>query len=222
MLQPTTVQFLKNLKKNNKKEWFDANRSKYESAKKDVEDLPTAIIKSLSRVDESIAHLQAKDCMFRINRDVRFSKDKSPYKTNMGVYFSKGGKKGIQGGYYFHLEPGNSFVAGGLWMPMAPELKKVRQEIDYSFDEFNKIIKSKKFKSTFGDLDRSPESALSRPPKGYDDSNPAIEYLKLKSFIVTAKITDADLTSKSLVKTIVTQFSSLKPLIDFLNRAIEE
>ena len=112
MLQQTTLQFLRSLKKNNRKEWFDANRRKYEDAKKDVENLSTEIITRLSRADESIAHLQPKDCMFRINRDVRFSKDKSPYKTNMGVYFSKGGKKGNSGGYYFHLEPGNSFLAG--------------------------------------------------------------------------------------------------------------
>ena len=222
MLQQSTVQFLRNLKKNNRKEWFDANRTKYESAKKDVEDLSVEIIKRLSHTDDSIAHLQPKDCMFRINRDVRFSKDKSPYKTNMGVYFSKGGKKGINAGYYFHLEPGSSFVAGGLWMPMPPELKKVRQEIDYSWAEFSKITGSKKFKSVFGDLDMSNESALSRPPKGYEADNPAISYLKLKSFIATTKIKDADLTSKDLVKKVTVHFESLKPLIDFLNRAIEE
>jgi len=222
MLQQTTVQFLRNLKKNNKKEWFDANRTKYESAKKNVEDLSVEIIKRLSHTDDSIAHLQPKDCMFRINRDVRFSKDKSPYKTNMGVYFSKGGKKGINAGYYFHLEPGSSFVAGGLWMPMPPELKKVRQEIDYSWAEFSKITGSKKFKSVFGDLDMSNEFALSRPPKGYEADNPAISYLKLKSFIATTKIKDADLTSKDLVKKVTVHFESLKPLIDFLNRAIEE
>ena len=222
MLQQSTVQFLRNLKKNNKKEWFDANRTKYESAKKDVEDLSVEIIKRLSHTDDSIAHLQPKDCMFRINRDVRFSKDKSPYKTNMGVYFSKGGKKGINAGYYFHLEPGSSFVAGGLWMPMPLELKKVRQEIDYSWDEFSKITGSKKFKSVFGDLDMSNEFALSRPPKGYEADNPAISYLKLKSFIATTKIKDADLTSKDLVKKVTVHFESLKPLIDFLNRAIEE
>jgi len=222
MLQQSTVQFLRNLKKNNKKEWFDANRTKYESSKKDVEDLSVEIIKRLSHTDDSIAHLQPKDCMFRINRDVRFSKDKSPYKTNMGVYFSKGGKKGINAGYYFHLEPGSSFVAGGLWMPMPPELKKVRQEIDYNWDEFSKITGSKKFKSVFGDLDMNNESALSRPPKGYEADNPAISYLKLKSFIATTKIKDADLTSKDLVKKVTVHFESLKSLIDFLNRAIEE
>jgi len=222
MLQQTTVLFLKNLKKNNKKEWFDINRGKYESAKKDVENLSAEIIKRLSTIDESIAHLQPKDCMFRINRDVRFSKDKSPYKTNMGVYFSKGGKKGNTAGYYFHLEPGNSFIAGGLWMPLPVDLKKVRQEIDYNWDEFNKIINSRKFKTAFGELDRSSEYVLSRPPKGYDENNPAIGFLKMKSFIASVKITDTDLATKDLVKKIVTQFESLKPLIDFMNRAIEE
>ena len=222
MLQQTTVQFLRNLKKNNKKEWFDTNRSKYESTKKNVEELSAEIIKKLSRTDESIAHLQPKDCMFRINRDVRFSKDKSPYKTNMGVYFSKGGKKGISAGYYFHVEPGNSFVAGGLWMPMTPELKKVRQEIDYSWEEFSKITGNKKFRSVFGDLNRSAEYTLSRPPKGYEVENPAIEFLKLKSFIVSTKISDKDLASKNLVKIVVAHFESMKPFIDFLNRAIEE
>ena len=222
MLQQTTVLFLKNLKKNNKKEWFDINRGKYESAKKDVENLSAEIIKRLSTIDESIAHLQPKDCMFRINRDVRFSKDKSPYKTNMGVYFSKGGKKGNTAGYYFHLEPGNSFIAGGLWMPLPVDLKKVRQEIDYNWDEFNKIINSRKFKTAFGELDGSSEYVLSRPPKGYDENNPAIGFLKMKSFIASVKITDTDLATKDLVKKIVMQFESLKPLIDFMNRAIEE
>lgn len=222
MLQQATVQFLKNLKKNNKKEWFDTNRGKYESAKKDVENLSAEIIKRLSAIDESIAHLQPKDCMFRINRDVRFSKDKSPYKTNMGVYFSKGGKKGNTAGYYFHLEPGNSFIAGGLWMPLPPDLKKVRQEIDYNWDELSKIINSRKFKTVFNDLDRNSEYILSRPPKGYDEHNPAIGFLKMKSFIASFKIPDTDLTSKNLVKKVVVQFELLKPLIDFMNRAIEE
>lgn len=222
MLQPATIQFLRNLKKNNRKEWFDANRSSYESAKENVENLSGQIITRLSRTDETIAHLQPKECMFRINRDVRFSKDKSPYKTNMGVYFSKGGKKGISAGYYFHLEPGSSFVAGGMWMPMPPELKKIRQEIDYNWEEFAKIIRNRKFRSVYGDLDRSSEYILSRPPKGYEDENPAIEFLKLKSYIATTKIADAELQSKDLVKKVVEHFKSIKPLVDFLNRSVED
>jgi uncharacterized protein (TIGR02453 family) len=222
MLQQSSIVFLKNLKKNNSKDWFDANRSKYESAKQDVEEFAAAIIKSLSKIDEGIAHLQPKDCMFRINRDVRFSKDKSPYKTNMGVYFSKGGKKGNQAGYYFHVEPGASFVAGGLWMPMPEDLKKVRQEIDYNWDEFKKIVQEKKFRTAFGNLERNPEFELSRPPKGYDDDNPAIEYLKLKSLIASSRISDKELTSRNLIKSAVSRFVTMKPLIDFLNRAVEE
>lgn len=222
MVQQSSIQFLKALKRNNRKEWFDANRAKYEDTKKDVENLAAGIIKTLSRSDDSIAHLQPKDCMFRINRDVRFSKDKSPYKTNMGVYFSKGGKKGNQAGYYFHFEPGASFVAGGMWMPMPEDLKKVRQEIDYNWDEFRKIVGSKKFKSLYGTLQRSPEYELSRPPKGYDDTNPAIEFLKLKSLIGTVNISDDQLTSPQLVKTVVSHFVVIQPLVEFLNRAIED
>lgn len=222
MIQQGTLQFLKNLNKNNRKEWFDKNRGKFDEAKKNVEETTAEIIRRLSKSDESIAHLQPKDCMFRINRDVRFSKNKSPYKTNMGVYFSKGGKKGIQAGYYFHIEPGAAFVAGGLWMPMPQELKKVRQEIDYNLDDFEKILNSKTFKNTFGSLDRSDEYTLSRPPKGYDDSNPAIEYLKMKSFIVTRKIKDEELSSKDVVKNVVGYFEKMRPFIDFLNRAIED
>ena len=107
---------------------------------------------SFAKKDEAIASLKAKDCVFRINRDVRFSKDKSPYKSNMGASFIKGGKKSVLSGYYFHCEPGNSFVGGGLWMPEVDGLKKLRQEIDYNFDEFKKIIGSKKFAATYKEL----------------------------------------------------------------------
>lgn len=222
MVQLSTLQFLKNIKKNNNKEWLDANRRNFENAKLDFENFTGEIIKRLGRIDESIAHLLPKECTFRQNRDVRFSKDKSPYKINMGMYISKGGKKGFHPGYYFHLEPGRSIVAGGLWMPMASELKKVRQEIDYNLEDFKKILQNKKFKSVFGELEKNPEYILTRPPKGYEDDNPAIEYLKFKSLLVTKKITDTDLTSKDLVKKVTGYFETLKPLIDFLNKAVED
>jgi uncharacterized protein (TIGR02453 family) len=222
MIQKSTLQFLSQLKKNNNREWFEKNRSKFEAARSDFESFTTKVIRELGKIDESIAHLEARASTFRQNRDVRFSKDKSPYKVNMGMYLSKGGRKGIQAGYYFHLEPGSSMVAGGLWMPMAPELKKVRQEIDYSWDDFRKIIHSKKFTGTFGDLESGSDSKLSRPPKGYEPGNPAIEYLKLKSVIATRKVKDEELASPQLVRKIVTDFAALKPLVDFLNRAVEE
>ena len=221
MLQSSTIKFLKDLKRNNNKPWFDANRKVYEAAKSDFAGFIDTVIEKHSKKDPSIAHLKAKDCMFRINRDVRFSKDKSPYKSNMGASINKGGKKSMTAGYYFHVQPGDSFTGGGLYMAMPDQLKNIRQEIDYSWKEFHKIISGKNFKTVYGDLHMGEEMKLSRPPKGYEAGNPAIEYLKLKSWIGFSKLTDADLTSKDLLKKTITSFEVLNPLLDFLNEGLE-
>lgn len=222
MIQKSTLKFLAELKKNNHKPWFDANRTAYDEAKKDFAAFIQAVLDGLSKTDPSIAHLIAKDCMFRINRDVRFSKDKSPYKTNMGAFMNKGGKKAMTAGYYFHMEPGGSFAGGGLYMPMPEQLKKVRQELDYNFSDFKKIVFSKKFESVYGSLDRDSEYLLSRVPKGYEPDNPAADYLKLKSFVATYQLKDAQLTSPTLVKETIAGFKALQPLLEFLNTALEE
>ena len=219
MLQSSTIQFLKSLKKNNNKEWFDKNRKIYEQAKADYLNFVTILLNEIQGFDTSLMELQPKQCIFRLNRDVRFSKNKDPYKINFGASFSKGAKKIQTAGYYFHLEPGENFVGGGLWMPMAPDLNKVRQEIDYCFKEFSSILKKPAFKSTYGDMDNSMK--LVRPPKGFDIDNPALEYLKLKSFVVTRSIKDSELTDKQLVKNVVKDFKTIAPLVHFLNRAIE-
>jgi uncharacterized protein (TIGR02453 family) len=219
MLQSSTIQFLKALKKNNNKEWFDKNRKIYEQAKADYLNFVTILLNDIQGFDTSLMELQPKQCIFRLNRDVRFSKNKDPYKTNFGASFSKGAKKIQTAGYYFHLEPGENFVGGGLWMPMAPDLNKVRQEIDYCYKEFSSILKKPTFKSTYGDMDNSMK--LVRPPKGFDVDNPALEYLKLKSFVVTRSIKDTELTDKQLVKNVVKDFKTIAPLVHFLNRAIE-
>jgi uncharacterized protein (TIGR02453 family) len=222
MLQSSTVKFLKDLKKNNNKPWFDNNRKVYEAAKADVIAFVQKVIDQFGKKEASIANLTAKDCMFRINRDVRFSKDKSPYKTNFGASINAGGKKAMNSaGYYFHCEPGGSFTGGGIYMPMPDELKKIRQEIDYSFAAFKKIISNKKFKSIYVDLDKSAEFVLSRVPKGYEADNPAADYLRLKSYIAMIKVPDADLTSKDLVKKTVAAFEALQPLIAFINDGIK-
>lgn len=222
MLQITTTRFLKGLKKNNNKAWFDQHRPEYEAAKTDFAAFIQQLIQTHGKKDASIRNLLAKDCMFRINRDVRFSKDKSPYKTNFGASINKNGKKAMNcAGYYFHLEPGACFAGGGLYMPMPEELRKVRQEIDYNFGGFKKITQSKKFVSVYGDLDRSAEYTLSRVPKGYEADNPAAENLKLKSFVAITPVPDELLHSPNLVKTIAAAFDSLRPLVDFLNEALE-
>ncbi|MFI5153527.1 MAG: DUF2461 domain-containing protein [Chitinophagales bacterium] len=220
MLQATTLKFLKDLKKNNNKPWFDAHRAQYEDAKKDFADFIQRLIDGHSTKDAGILSLTAKDCIFRINRDIRFSKDKSPYKTNFGASISRGGKKSGFAGYYFHCEPGDAFVGGGLWMPMPPELKKVRQEIDYGYDEFKKIIGSKKFKSVYGKLYEEENSTLSKVPQGFEKDSPAADFLRMKSFIALHPLTDSDLLSKSLLRKALDAFATLQPLVDFINRAL--
>ena len=219
MLQSSTIQFLKSLKKNNNKDWFEKNRKQYELAKSDYLDFVTKVLQELQIFDKTLLELQPKQCVFRLNRDVRFSKNKDPYKTNFGASFSKGAKKIQSAGYYFHLEPGENFVGGGLWMPMAPDLNKVRQEIDYCFKEFSSILKKPNFKTTYGDMDNSMK--LVRPPKGFEIDNPALDYLKLKSFVVTRPMKDIELTDKALIKNVIKDFKTIAPLVHFLNRAIE-
>jgi len=220
MLQPATIKFLKDLQNNNNKPWFEDHRKIYEAAKADLQTMVGKLIPAIAVFDEPIGSLQVKDCTFRINRDVRFSKNKRPYKNNMAAYFSRGGKKASVAGYYFHCEPGKSYGAGGFYSPMPVELAKIRQEIDYNFDEWQQIITNKNFKKYFAEGVDGIET-LQRPPKGYDENNPAIHYLKMKHFIVSKRLTDAELQNKTLVKDVAKIFETMKPMIDFLNRAVE-
>ncbi len=221
MITKEALRFLSQLKKNNNKPWFDAHRSTYEQTKKELELFTQQLIDTHGKKDAGIASLTAKACMFRINRDVRFSKNKDPYKTNMGAFINQGGKKSFLAGYYFHLEPGASFVGGGLYMPMPEHLAKVRQEIDYNLDDFKKILRSAAFKKIYGDLDRSDEYTLTRVPKGYEADNPAAEYLKLKSFVGIHYIDDKTITSPQLLKEVLAAFAALQPLVAFLNEGLE-
>lgn len=220
MLQNSTFQFLKALNQNNNKNWFDDNRKKYELAKSDFSNAVQQLINAVTAFDESIGNLEPKKCLFRINRDIRFSKDKSPYKTNLGASISKGGKKISLAGYYFHCEPGKSMAAGGFYMPQPAELLKIRQEIDYNLADWEKIIHHKNFKIYFPKGVERIESLI-RPPKGYDENNPAIEFLKMKSFIITKPFSDKELMDKNALKNITATFKTMKPMIDFLNKAVE-
>jgi uncharacterized protein (TIGR02453 family) len=220
MIQKSTLDFLKALKKNNNKEWFDKNRKKYLAAKQNVDEMINALIKSFSSFDKKLAGLQAKDCVFRIYRDIRFSKNKTPYKTNLGASINAGGKKVMNAGFYIHIEPGKSFLAGGMWMPPSDQLKKIRQEIDYNGKQFHKILAKKNFKKTFGALDDSDEYKLARPPKGYDKNHPDVELLKLNSYIVWHEYGEKQITSKNFVKEITKDAKVMKPFLDFLNTAI--
>jgi uncharacterized protein (TIGR02453 family) len=211
------LDFLKKLQKNNDKEWFDAHKKEYDGLRKEWLAYVSQLIKSTASFDPDIAPLEAKNCIFRINRDVRFSLDKSPYKNNFGMSLSKGGKKTEFCGYYLHIQPGECFVAGGAYSPMPDKLAAIRQEVDYNLDEFQKIVSAKDFKAQFGVLSGDK---LSRPPKGYDAENPAVEFLKHKSFLAYKKITEKDLQDKGFEKDLLKTFKTMKSLNDFLNRAI--
>lgn len=216
MLQKTTFQFLKGLSKNNDKSWFDQHRSQYDAAKTDMETFVQSVIELHAKTDSSIAELKAKQCMFRINRDVRFSKNKSPYKTNFGAYINPDGKKAVTPGYYLHVEPGKSFCGGGLYLPAAAELKAVRQEIDYNLPAFQKILQNKAFVKVYGKLADGPEWKITRVPQGFDKDSPAAPFLMFKSFVAFHYLTDDVLTEKKAKNTVATAFSALQPLLEFL------
>jgi uncharacterized protein (TIGR02453 family) len=216
------VSFLATLKENNTKEWFDANRDWYQKSKKNFETFVTKLIQKVQVLDSEIGMPEAKDCIFRIFRDVRFSHDKTPYKSNMGAFFAKGGRKSKYGGYYFHLEPGNTMLAGGIWMPEADILKAIRSEI-YSYPEdFKAIITSKKFIHHFKELD-TDGGLLRSAPKDFPKDFPEVQFLKYKSYTVSKSIPDSLITNEdALLKEFLDVFAELKPLNAFFNRAINE
>lgn len=222
MISSSTLAFLKSLKKNNNKAWFDKNREKYLESKNNFEEFVTTLLQKMVVTDEDMKDLVAKNCTFRINRDIRFSKNKTPYKISLSASFNRGGKKSIYAGYYFHLQPeGNSFVGGGLWMPESLDLKKLRQEIDYCFPEFKKIISAPAFKKHYGGLEKDEKQLLVNVPKGYDKENPAVDFLRRKSFVATKNMSDTDVLSSNLANEVIQSFKALLPLVKFINRAFE-
>ncbi len=220
MLQQSSLIFLKQLRSNNNKSWFDNHRQEYENVKENFVNLVQQILVNAVAFDTSLENLQPKNCVFRINRDVRFSADKRPYKNNLAAYFNKDGKKGQGAGYYLHLEPGKSFIGVGIWQPLPDVLAKLRQEIDYNLPGFKLLLKNAKFKKHFIN-GLVTENKLSRSPKGYSDDNPAIEWIKLKSFIVTCTINDADIVKKTFSKQVAGIFGAAFPLVNFINKALD-
>lgn len=220
MLKKDTLSFIKDVAENNNREWFAENKHRYEESKANVLELVASIIPELSKIDPLIsADLDPKKCLLRIYRDVRFSKNKDPYKNNFGMWFSSKSKGGNEPGYYLHIQPGLSFIAGGYWMPDAAHLKLIRQEIDYNIGDFKDIINNKNFKTQFK---FGGGAALKNAPKGYDPADPNIEYLKLKSFEASMNLNDEEFLKPDIVNKLVSSFSTVSPLVAFLRNAIEQ
>jgi len=221
MININTLHFLKDLKLNNSKEWLDINKKSYENAKSDILTLTAELITSLSDIDTTIAnaYLDPKKCITRLNRDLRFAKDKTPYKTDYYIVLNKNEKKSPAAFYFLHIEPDNCFAGGGVYNPQPEQLKKIRQEIDYSFDEWKAIINDKIFKKTFpGGINNS--GVLSRTPKEFGEANQASEFLRMKGFYTMEKLTDKEIISKGTFDKINSYFKTTKPLVEFLNKAI--
>lgn len=214
-MKPATLQFLKTLQNNNNRDWFNENKSIYIEAKDDVLLFVENLIEEIAKFDEEILKIDPKKALFRIYRDTRFSKDKTPYKTHFGVSLGMGKGKKISG-YYFHIEPAKSFLAGGVYQPESSVLKEIRKEISMNGKEFLKILEQKDFRNNFRGL--SVESKLQRVPNGFEKDDPMAEFLQLKNFIVSHPISDEQVLDKNAAKNFAKILESIKPLNDFLEK----
>ena len=220
MLAKASLQFLDDLKAHNNRDWFLDNKKRYEIFKKDYQQLVADFLNLLKPLDPSLAMLEVKNCTFRINRDIRFSKDKSPYKSHLSIWFSAGVKGQKRSGYYLHLEKGASFIAGGIYAPEANDLKKIRKEVAFFHDDLEAILDEKQFKSIYGSFDRNESNALKNAPKDFEKDHPAIELLKLKSFTVSRQFDSTEVLENDFVAKTVSELIVLKPLNDFINRTL--
>lgn len=211
--------FLRQIKENNNREWYHANKKQYQDAKLEFEHVAEVLINETGKFDKEIRGLQAKNCTYRIFRDVRFSKDKSPYKSNFGAFLCRGGKKSGFGGYYLHIEPDNSFIAGGVYMPPSPVLRAIREDIFEHIDEFKEIISSPDFVKHYKVIDAEK---LKTAPKGFPKDFPDIELLKFTSYTVGKAKSDKQMSDGSIIEEIVDAFKALFAFNRFMNEAISK
>ena len=215
-MDPILFSFLNELKTNNNREWFQANKDRYNQARLAFESFVNELIPLIRTVDPLVDMVTAKDCVFRIYRDVRFSNDKSPYKPNMGAYIARGGKNSVMAGYYVHFEPGASILAGGLYMPPAETLRKIREEIYFQADDFKKIIHNKDFVDYFGEMD--DPGKMKNPPKGFSKDFPEIRLLKFRSYAVMHPVPDELAIKDNYLEYALGVFRTLYPLNAWFNR----
>lgn len=212
-----TYRFLKELEANNNREWFAENKPKYQEAKIEFENFIQGMILKLQNVDPQIGNLQAKDCIFRIFRDVRFSKNKLPYKTNFGAYMSTGGRKSPKAGYYIHIEPNSSFLGGGIYMPESQNLNKIRTEIFENTAVYKEIINDKKFQKVFPEI---YGEKLKTAPRGFPKDFEDIDLLRNKHYAVTHVVENSFWKDSKFEENAMDVFRTQKVFNDFLNMAI--
>lgn len=216
-IKKTTLDFLRAIKNNNNRDWFAEHRKSYDKARENFEQFVQVIINNIIEFEPIMKGLEVKSCVYRINRDIRFSNDKSPYKSHFGAFIVRGGKKNGDkfAGYYIHIEPGKSIIAGGAYMPPSPWLAAIREKIDQESEQFIKIINQKDFIKYFGQIDGEK---LKTPPRGYTSDNPNIDLLKFKSYLVVNEVSDKFVLSIDYFEHVIKILKAMKPLNDFLNK----
>lgn len=216
-ISKSTLRFLSDLRSNNYRDWFQQNRKRYEEARSDFESFIQALLDDIISFDPVLEGLEAKNCIYRIYRDIRFSLDKTPYKSHMGAVIVRGGRNntGRYAGYYVHVEPGdNSIMGGGAYMPPTPWLSAIREKIGEQGEELTEIINNREFAGIFGEIGGEK---LKSAPKGYLKDSPYIELLKHKSFLASRIVTDREVSSDEFFSNIIQAFKTMKPFNDFLN-----
>lgn len=213
------LEFLEALSVNNNRDWFHDNRDWYEESRDKFLFVTDVMINEIRKFDPEIPVMSPKDCMFRIFRDVRFSNDKRPYKTNFGSYISKGGRKGVNAGYYFHISPEENFIGGGIYMPPAEPLKAVRSYISTNACELLEIISQPAFKNMYHEM---YDDKLKTAPKGFPKDHEHIELLRYKSFIFSHLMSRTDVIGENFIEKMVTAFRLLQPFNQYLNKAVDK
>lgn len=213
------LDFLTDLSVNNNREWYNANKKRYEESREKVLFLTEVLINEIRKFDPEIPVLDPKDCVFRIFRDVRFSNDKRPYKTNFGAFIAKGGRKSINAGYYFHIDPAGSFAGGGVYMPANEPLKAIREYIAENGEEFLDIIQDKNFKKIYPEL---MDDKLKTAPKGFPKDHEFIDLLRYKSFVFSNQFNKSQVSANNYIELLVQSFKTLQPVNKFLNDALDK
>jgi uncharacterized protein (TIGR02453 family) len=215
VIKKESIDFLKALSKNNNRDWFSAHKPKYEKAHENIVAFADALLVEMNKHDH-IETASGKKSLYRIYKDVRFSKDKTPYSTYWGGGFRRATKQ-LRGGYYFHIEPGNTYLAGGFFSPSTDDLQRIRQDIDLNYDEWRKMLSQKTLVNTFGNL---IGSQLTSAPRGYAKDHPAIDLLRYKQFYLKHKFTDKDICSPDFVKKVSDGFKKLRPYFDYMSEVL--
>jgi len=214
-LPPSVFSFLEDLKENNHREWFQNNKTRYQEQYNYALQFADELLLRMKQID-TIETISGKKSLFRINKDVRFSKDKSPYKTNIGGALTRATKY-LRGGYYFHIEPGNCFLGGGFWAPSPEDLKHIRLQIAADPGPLQQILSSKEFIATFGQLEGEK---LKSAPKGFSKDHPAIDLINYKQFLLIKKLTDEEVQSKQYLETVVSTFQAMRPFFDYMSEIL--